>query len=243
MKELASPLEPELVRIAAFSDGQQGGNPAGVWLGSRLPAAEEMQRIAAQVGFSETAFAAPLSPLGPPGSPRGAATARQTAESGEWRVRYFSPEAEVPFCGHATIALGVALARRFGEGEYALHLNQTEIKVSGWQDEEGQWQAALQSPPTRKQAGPGRVGECRADAVWLHVSRSGSPHSAGTYPWRRRSSGAGPEQSGCALGHALRTGEGANPDAKGRAGHHTAGSCRPGSVVSYPQPLRLWRRL
>jgi PhzF family phenazine biosynthesis protein len=154
MKELASPLEPELVRIAAFSDGQQGGNPAGVWLGPRLPAAEEMQRIAAQVGFSETAFAAPLPPLRLPGSPRGAATTRQTAESGEWRVRYFSPEAEVPFCGHATIALGVALARRFGEGEYALHLNQTEIKVSGWQDGEGQWQAALQSPPTRSKPAP-----------------------------------------------------------------------------------------
>jgi PhzF family phenazine biosynthesis protein len=48
----------------------------------------------------------------------------------------------------------VALARRFGEGEYALHLNQTEIKVSGWQDGEGQWQAALQSPPTRSKPAP-----------------------------------------------------------------------------------------
>ncbi len=154
MKELASPLEPELVRIAAFSDGLQGGNPAGVWLGPRLPAAEEMQRIASLVGFSETAFAVPLSP---PGSPRRGVTARHVAEFGVWRVRYFSPEAEVPFCGHATIALGVALARRFGEGEYALHLNQTEIKVSGWQDGEGQWQAALQSPPTRSKPAPAEL--------------------------------------------------------------------------------------
>lgn len=126
-------LDSELVRIAAFSDGLQGGNPAGVWIGASLPGAEEMQRIAAEVGFSETAFAAPQKP----------------GERRHWRVRYFSPEAEVPFCGHATIALGVGLARRFGEGDFALSLSQAEIRVSSWQDETGQWQAALQSPPTR----------------------------------------------------------------------------------------------
>lgn len=133
---------PELVRIAAFSDGRQGGNPAGVWIGPVLPEAAEMQRIAAEVGFSETAFAAPLHSEG------------QDAEGRQWRVRYFSPEAEVPFCGHATIALGVALARRFGAGEYELSLSQTQIRVSGWQDETGQWQAALQSPPTRSKPAP-----------------------------------------------------------------------------------------
>lgn len=153
MKELASPLEPELVRIAAFSDGLQGGNPAGVWVGASLPGAHEMQHIAAEVGFSETAFAAPMStPL-----PQVAQAGEPTAELREWRVRYFSPEAEVPFCGHATIALGVALARRFGEGEYGLHLNQAVIKVSGWLDGEGHWQAALQSPPTHSKPAPAEL--------------------------------------------------------------------------------------
>lgn len=139
-------LIPELVRIAAFADGEQGGNPAGVWLGAGLPRESEMQRIAAEVGFSETAFAAPLSPP----------SASSPAQVGprEWQVRYFSPEAEVPFCGHATIALGVALARRFGAGEYELSLNQTQVRVSGWQDEAGEWQAALQSPPTRSKPAP-----------------------------------------------------------------------------------------
>ena len=153
MKELASPLEPELVCIAAFSDGLQGGNPAGVWIGASLPGVHEMQHIAAEVGFSETAFAAPMStPL-----PQGAQVVEPTAELREWRVRYFSPEAEVPFCGHATIALGVALARRFGEGEYGLHLNQAVIKVSGWLDGEGHWQAALQSPPTHSKPAPAEL--------------------------------------------------------------------------------------
>ena len=72
-----------LLRIAAFSDGLTGGNPAGVSIGATLPPPETMQRIAAEVGYSETAFAAP--------------------EGGAWRVRYFSPQTEVPFCGHALI--------------------------------------------------------------------------------------------------------------------------------------------
>ena len=76
----------EIRRIAAFSDGDSGGNPAGVSIADALPDASAMQRIAAEVGFSETVFAAPI--------------------NDGWRVRYFSPESEVPFCGHATIALG-----------------------------------------------------------------------------------------------------------------------------------------
>jgi PhzF family phenazine biosynthesis protein len=85
-----------LLRLAAFTTDPAGGNPAGVWIGDALPPDAEMQRIAAEVGYSETAF------LAPDGS----------ALPGRFRVRYFSPLAEVPFCGHATIASGVALAER-----------------------------------------------------------------------------------------------------------------------------------
>jgi PhzF family phenazine biosynthesis protein len=123
-----------LHRIAAFADGDTGGNPAGVHLGDALPAADEMQRIAAAVGYSETAFAAPL-------------------PDGRWRVRYFSPESEVPFCGHATIALGAVLAREHGDGRYRLALNDTEITVDGCRDGDG-FAAALQSPPTRSAPAP-----------------------------------------------------------------------------------------
>jgi PhzF family phenazine biosynthesis protein len=120
----------EVLRISAFSDGDQGGNPAGVWIGTELPPDAEMQRMAHAVGFSETAFA---------------------ARSGDgFRVRYFSPEAEVAFCGHATIALGAALARQFGDGIYPLALNQANITVEG-RREGGLTAAALQSPPTRSQ--------------------------------------------------------------------------------------------
>jgi PhzF family phenazine biosynthesis protein len=122
-----------ILRIAAFSDGDSGGNPAGVWIGEALPAAAEMQRLAREIGFSETAFAAP--------------------DGSGWRVRYFSPEAEVPFCGHATIALGAALARSHGDGVYPLTLNQAAITVEG-RSEGGRVQAALQSPPTHSAPAP-----------------------------------------------------------------------------------------
>lgn len=119
-----------LQKIAAFSDGLKGGNPAGVWIGEALPPRSEMQRIAAEAGFSETVFA----------------TLDET--SNRWLTRYFSPESEVPFCGHATIALGAALARQNGDGLFELSLSQAEITVEGY-SAGSLVQAALQSPPTR----------------------------------------------------------------------------------------------
>lgn len=118
-----------LQRLAAFSDGDRGGNPAGVVIGERLAEAAEMQRIAAEVGYSETVFAAP--------------------QGDGWRVRYFSPATEVPFCGHATVALGAALAERCGDGVFPLTLNHAEITVEGRRQGE-RWSAALQSPPTHQ---------------------------------------------------------------------------------------------
>ncbi|MGB0854599.1 MAG: PhzF family phenazine biosynthesis protein [Pikeienuella sp.] len=49
----------EVERIAAFSTNM-GGNPAGVVIASELPPENDMQRIAAKVGYAETAFAASL---------------------------------------------------------------------------------------------------------------------------------------------------------------------------------------
>jgi len=121
----------DIQRIAAFSDGDAGGNPAGVVIGDAHPPAEKMQAIAAEVGYSETAFAMP--------------------QGAGWRVRYFSPESEVPFCGHATIALGAALAAREGDGVFALQLNDAAITVEG-RRQGGLYAAALQSPPTRSAA-------------------------------------------------------------------------------------------
>jgi PhzF family phenazine biosynthesis protein len=122
----------QVQKFAAFSSGEVGGNPAGVVLADAFPPDDRMQAIAAEVGFSETAFAVP-------------------AASGDWRVRYFSPENEVPFCGHATIALGAALAGAKGPGTFALQLNAARISVEA-RREGALMAAALQSPPTRSRA-------------------------------------------------------------------------------------------
>jgi PhzF family phenazine biosynthesis protein len=122
----------DVERIGAFSIAGTGGNPAGVVLCPSLPAPEEMQRLAHKIGYSETVFAAPL--------------------GDEWRVRYFAPAMEIPFCGHATIALGALLARAKGDGVFALRLNDGKVTVEGRAD--GSLTAALQSPPTRSTAAP-----------------------------------------------------------------------------------------
>ena len=113
-----------LQRIAAFAEGETGGNPAGVLIADHLPPPQDMQRIAAEVGYSETVFAAPA--------------------PGGWQVRYFAPEGEVAFCGHATIALGAELGRRFGPGRHVLSLSGGDIAVEVSADS-----AVLTSPPTR----------------------------------------------------------------------------------------------
>lgn len=122
-----------VLRLAAFSQNGQGGNPAGVAFFDSMPSAEEMMSIAKEVGYSETAFL--------------------VKQGDDWRVRYFAPELEVPFCGHATIALGAALGERFGEGTYKLILNDSSITVRASKTDLGM-SAALQSPSTWSKDAP-----------------------------------------------------------------------------------------
>ncbi|MFI9202734.1 PhzF family phenazine biosynthesis protein [Streptomyces sp. NPDC053048] len=77
--------------VDAFTDRPFAGNPAGVLLfdSGDFPDDDRLQRIAAEVNLSETAFAHPL-----PASPGGA----------DWALRWFTPTAEVDMCGHATLA-------------------------------------------------------------------------------------------------------------------------------------------
>src|SRR5208283_5311458 len=98
-----------VLKGAAFCDGNSGDNPAGVAISDELPAESKMRRVALEVGFSETAVAA-------------------TMVSG-WTVRYLSPETEVPFCGHATIAVGAVLALERGDGVFPLTLS---LQPSPW---------------------------------------------------------------------------------------------------------------
>ncbi|MFH9353429.1 PhzF family phenazine biosynthesis protein [Kitasatospora sp. NPDC017646] len=102
---------PEILRYAAFAIRAEGGNPAGVVLDATGLTEERMLAVAAEVGYSETAFLTP-------GDAQGA-----------YRVRYFSPLTEVPFCGHATVASAVALAERTGPGRYVFGTAAGDVPV------------------------------------------------------------------------------------------------------------------
>jgi PhzF family phenazine biosynthesis protein len=119
-----------------------------------------MQRIAAEVGYSETAF------LAPDGS----------GLPGRFRVRYFSPLAEVPFCGHATIASGVALAdrglaapgpRSGDPARLSLTTNGGVVEVSTEPDPDGRMVATLTSVATSvEEPDPGLLSEALQLLGW-----------------------------------------------------------------------------
>lgn len=137
----------ELYRLSAFAEIPTGGNPAGVWVGDTMPDEAAMQRIAADVGFSETAFVVPATGL-------------------DRRVRYFSPEAEVSFCGHATIATGAVLGSTGAEVVYQLTTNVGKVPVAV-RVTNGQMEVSLRSvEPDHKPASKELVDEVLAILGW-----------------------------------------------------------------------------
>ncbi|MEU0586289.1 PhzF family phenazine biosynthesis isomerase [Streptomyces sp. NPDC006132] len=120
----------EILRYVAFSTDPKGGNPAGVVLDATGADDAAMQAVAAEVGYSETAFAV-------------------EAGDGLLDVRYFSPLAEVPFCGHATIATAVAHARAHGTGRLLLRTKAGEVAVTTDRAEDGTVVATLVSVAPR----------------------------------------------------------------------------------------------
>jgi PhzF family phenazine biosynthesis protein len=120
----------DILRYVAFSTDPRGGNPAGVVLDAAGLDEATMAATAAEVGYSETAFAVPR-------------------PDGTLDVRYFSPLAEVPFCGHATIATAVAHAQRHGVGDLLLHTQAGQVPVTTSKRPDGTVVATLVSVAPR----------------------------------------------------------------------------------------------
>lgn len=116
----------EISRYVAFSSDPAGGNPAGVVLDATGVDDKEMLATAAEVGYSESAFVVP-------------------AGDGTLDIRYFSPLAEVPFCGHATIATAVAHAERHGTGRLRLRTKAGPVTVTTDRTADGTLTATLVS--------------------------------------------------------------------------------------------------
>lgn len=70
--------------VDAFTEKIFSGNPAAVCVVEDFPPDDLMQSIARENNLSETAFA--------------------VKEDDFYRLRWFTPAAEVDFCGHATLA-------------------------------------------------------------------------------------------------------------------------------------------
>ena len=119
-----------MLRYSAFTASPEGGNPAGVVLNAHGLSDEQMLAIAGDVGYSETAFLSPRPKGG--GDP-------------VFDVKYFSAEAEVPFCGHATVAAAVALAEREGPGEVVFAVGSGDVPVRTRVEPDGSITATLTS--------------------------------------------------------------------------------------------------
>jgi PhzF family phenazine biosynthesis protein len=103
----------EILSFRAFTTpgpDPRSGNPAGVVIDAEELQRDDMLRIAAGLGFSETAFLTAVTPTSA-------------------RVRYFTPRDEIAFCGHATIASGVARARRGAGPIVAFQTNAGTVPV------------------------------------------------------------------------------------------------------------------
>ena len=134
----------DVLRYAAFTTDPTAGNPAGVVLDAAGLSDEAMRSIAAEVGYSETAFLVPQAP-----DPDGDGDGDGDGDDPSYAVRYFSPEIEVPFCGHATIATAVAIAEREGTGTLAFATKAGRILVETAHDADGRPTATLTSVATR----------------------------------------------------------------------------------------------
>lgn len=90
--------------IDAFVDQPFSGNPAGVCILEAEQSASWMQQVAQEMNQAETAFV------------------RKRADGG-WNLRWFTPQAEVSLCGHATLAAAHALWQHIGESANLLEFH------------------------------------------------------------------------------------------------------------------------
>ena len=83
-------------QVDTFTNELFKGNPAGVCLLGEEISDSLMQKIAFEMNLSETAFLIPV-----------------VNEENRFSLRWFTPEVEVPLCGHATLASSAVLFEKF----------------------------------------------------------------------------------------------------------------------------------
>ena len=89
-------MRTPIFHIDAFATCLFTGNPAAVMPMDNYLSDTELQAIAAENNLAETAFLIP--------------------EDGDYHLRWFTPTAEVPLCGHATLASAAVVMERLEPG-------------------------------------------------------------------------------------------------------------------------------
>jgi PhzF family phenazine biosynthesis protein len=85
-----------IFQVDAFATSLFAGNPAAVMLLESFPSDAVLQAIAAENNLSETAFLVRV--------------------GDDYRLRWLTPETEVPLCGHATLASSAVIMERLEPG-------------------------------------------------------------------------------------------------------------------------------
>ena len=93
--------EYRFVQVDVFTDAPFGGNPLAVFPEAEGLTTEEMQRLAKEMNLSETTFVLP-----------------PQAAGADFKVRIFTPAAELPFAGHPVVGTHWVLA----------HLGRVELR-------------------------------------------------------------------------------------------------------------------
>ncbi|WP_372787730.1 PhzF family phenazine biosynthesis protein [Paraconexibacter sp.] len=138
---------PQILQYAAFTDRPDGGNPAGVVLDASGMDDARMLAVAADLGYSESAFLLPRA-------------------DGSLAIRYFSPRAEVPFCGHATIAAGAAWADEHGPKSITLATSSGAVDVDLEMDDRGTRATLTSVAPHVQDLAAGDLDELLAALRW-----------------------------------------------------------------------------
>jgi trans-2,3-dihydro-3-hydroxyanthranilate isomerase len=100
--------EYRFIQIDVFTDRPFGGNPLAVFPEAEGLTTEEMQRLAREMNLSETTFVLP-----------------PQAPGADFKVRIFTPAAELPFAGHPVVGTHWVLAHL---GRVDLHEPVTQVR-------------------------------------------------------------------------------------------------------------------
>ena len=142
-------------QVDVFTDAALLGNPLAVVLDGEGLSDTQMQAFARWTQLSETTFVLPPTPEG-------------AAGGADYRVRIFTPGAELPFAGHPTLGTAYAWLKAGGQARQSDQLvQQCGVGLVTLKSVDGRW--AFAAPPLQRQTPePALLAEVLA-ALGLHA--------------------------------------------------------------------------